>query len=63
MSKPTRPKGWKFRWTEDRVSTILRIYSQNERPEDPKEFRDFIGKPLDQKIEMYKSLVKEGVFP
>jgi len=56
-------KGWKFRWTEDRVYTMLRIYSMRKRPQDPKQFDDFIGKDLDEKIVLYKELVRQDVFP
>ena len=61
---PSKGKpGWKFRWTEDRVITMLRIYSQNRRDGDPQEFMDFIGKPVEEKIELYKSYVRKDIFP
>jgi len=42
---------------------MLRIYSMRKRPEDPKQFDDFIGKDLDEKIVLYKELVRQDVFP
>lgn len=42
---------------------MLRIYSQNRRDGDPEEFMDFIGKPVEEKIELYKSYVRKDIFP